>query len=107
MGKVRAKPHMKSKVQVWDPVKARVEATRMLVGNFDNWPVWPILPMRNEIEKDKGSHRLGVMTEEDTDTYNVYLINLFQIKRGMDWDALPVAKFDTVEELIDSGWRLD
>jgi len=98
---------MMAKAKGWDPVKARIEATRHLVGDYDNWPTWPILPMRNEVEWDRGAKVLGVMTEEDSDTYNVYHINLFQLKTGMDWDAIPVTKFDTVEDLIDAGWRVD
>jgi hypothetical protein len=100
MGKTRAKP------QMWDPAKARIEATRRMVGNFDGWPKWPILPMKKEIFTGSDSD-LGVMVEEDSDTYNVYIVNLFRLKTGMDWDALPVEKFSSVEELIDAGWRVD
>ena len=95
------------KDKVWDPAKARVEATRMLVGNFDNWPAWPILPMRHEQEMERGARLLGCMTEEDSDTYNVYLLNMFEVTKPGVWENAEVRRFDTIEDLIDNGWRVD
>ncbi|PYS90518.1 MAG: hypothetical protein DMF62_04965 [Acidobacteria bacterium] len=94
------------KAKAYDPAKARVEATRRMVGNFDEWPRWPVLPMKKEVYTGRDNEDLGVMVEEDSDTYNIYLVNLFRLK-DVDWSTAPVVKFDTIEDLIDNGWRVD
>jgi hypothetical protein len=85
----------------YDPVKEREDATRRLVGNSDEWPRWPFLPM-----KRPGTWDFGLMVEEDSDTYNIYLgINLFD--RNKDFDKAKVVSFHSVGELIAAGWTVD
>lgn len=96
------KPKTKKPKQ-YDPAAARLEATRLLIGNYDEWPRWPLLPMRNI---QRGLHRndcLGIMTEEDDDKYNIYIQNMYH----KITDKTPIESFDSVDDLINAGWRVD
>jgi len=93
----------------WDPAKARIEATRRMVGNYDEWPKWPLLPMKHESKMDRGARMIGVMTEEDSDTYNIYLYNMYDKVPRLKGDIPEekIMRFTSVDALIDDGWRVD
>lgn len=84
------------------PIITREEATRFLVGNFDEWPKWPILPM---IRGNVINGTIGVMVEEDEDVYNVYLCSMFEAKSKLG--ICEKETFATVDELMNAGWRVD
>lgn len=87
----------------YNAIKAWEDATRRLVGNYDEWPAWPKLPMKHATRKLMGAALLGTMTEEDSDTYNVYLCTMFE----RITDEMEVERFKSVDDLIDAGWRVD
>ncbi len=75
------------------------------------WPAWPFLPV---VRRTRAAEELGVMFDAlstcDVTGYSatVFLTNLFEMPACLDQLlALPREVFDTGEELVRSGWRVD
>src|SRR4051812_1553779 len=76
------------------------------------WVAWPFLPSVRR--RADGSKQLGVMYDargvSDTFGYSatVFLTNLFTVPRAeAKIFALPKCAYDTPEEMLDAGWRVD
>jgi hypothetical protein len=76
------------------------------------WPQWPILPVvRRHPDGDfdtglmydtRGATRLAGLAA------TVFIGNLFQLPRTLDeFLALPKETYDTFEEVVAAGWRID
>jgi hypothetical protein len=75
------------------------------------WPAWPFLPV---VRRTQGEEELGVMYDpcgtSGLTGYSatVFLTNLFELPpTEADFLALPREVFDTAEELVAAGWRVD
>lgn len=80
-----------------------VEAAR--IKDTDHWPNWPILPMKNLQRSPSDRDRLGFMVANDFTV--VYLGPVYQLKAGPLLDqltAFDTERYNTTEELVDSGW---
>lgn len=84
---------------------------RLFVSTPALWPAWPFLPL---VRRTKGEQELGVMFDAlstcDVTGYSatVFLCNLFEIPSCLDkLLTLPREVYDTGDEVIAAGWKLD
>ena len=75
------------------------------------WPAWPFLPV---VRRSRGAAELGVVFDArgacGLTGYSaaVFAANLFALPPTLDqFLALPKEVFDSGEELIRAGWRVD
>ena len=75
------------------------------------WPLWPFLPV---VRRGGNGLDLGVLFDAgralDVTGYSatVFRVNLFLIPRHLEaLLALPKETFDTAEEVLAAGWRVD
>ena len=75
------------------------------------WPGWPFLPV---VRRAAGAEELGVLFDArgvyglTGYSATVFLANLFALPRFLDeFLSLPREVFDTGEELVRAGWRVD
>jgi hypothetical protein len=72
--------------------------------DLGSWPLWPYLPVRRPTWN--GSSQLGFLYA--TGAPVVYLENLFTYtKYPVAMDSLEVAVYDSAEDLVADGWRID
>jgi len=81
------------------------------ISNPSHWNLWPYLPLIRDTTSD---HELGVMVDLNGGvgitgfSATVFLTNLFTLPQRLEeLLALPKEVFDTAEELIAAGWRVD
>ncbi len=92
-------------------VRAMRDRTILFVATPALWPTWPFLPV---IRRSQGREELGVVFDARSVcgltgySTTVWLTNLFALPPTLDqFLKLPKEVFDGVEELTDSGWRVD
>jgi hypothetical protein len=75
------------------------------------WPGWPFLPV---VRRTRGTEELGVLFDVGAVcgrtgfSATVFKTNLFALPPTVDeLLALPKEVFDTAEELVTNGWRVD
>ena len=75
------------------------------------WPAWPFLPV---VRRCRGAEELGVLFDAVAAagltgfSATVFLTNLFTLPPTVDGLlALPREVFDTADEVIEAGWRID
>ena len=74
------------------------------------WPEWPFLPM---IRRSKEKEELGVILDSRSlelmgYSSTVFVTNLFEMPTRLgEFLALPHETIDSVEEIVDAGWRVD
>ena len=84
---------------------------RLILATPPLWPAWPFLPL---VRRRTGEEELGVLF----DLYEVFgltghsatvwLTNLFTLPPTLsDFLALPKEVFDTADEVVAAGWRVD
>jgi hypothetical protein len=78
----------------------------------DRWPVWPLLPLIRH--QAGGEYDCGLVYDFPGTggppglACTVWLTNLFTLPETLDaFLALPHETFDTFEELLGAGWRVD
>ena len=77
------------------------------------WPTWPFLPVvrRKDGEEDVECGLMSVLPNLEGMTgfsATVFIENLFTLPPTLDeFMALPREVYDTVEEVYQSGWRVD
>ena len=83
----------------------------MFVSTPALWPAWPFLPV---VRRSRGAEELGVLFDAlgvcglCGYSATVLLTNLFALPARLDQLlALPREVFDTPEELVAAGWRVD
>jgi hypothetical protein len=83
----------------------------LYVTNPDLWPCWPFLPV---IRRTGTEEELGLMYDVRGTcgptgySATVFLCNLFQLPATeAEFLQLPREVFDTAEELLAAGWRVD
>lgn len=84
---------------------------RLVVATPVAWPVWPFLPV---VRRGRGTEELGVLFDAmgslrlPGHSATVWLTNLFTLPPSLaELLALPKEVFDTPEELVAAGWRVD
>lgn len=84
---------------------------RLVMATSSTWPVWPFLPV---IRRTNGLDELGVLFDalhacgQTGFSATVFLTNLFTLPPTRDqFLALPREVFDTVDEVLAAGWRVD
>lgn len=100
----------KTKKQIEAEVKA---AKRMrdldTIKNPDVWAMWPFLPVKNKTNKTlpkepDGLYPLATMLAEEGPPYKLYNVNIFNMPKEL---PEPKWTYQTVEEMLDSGWEVD
>src|SRR5262245_48146361 len=96
------------------PTRPRPASERdlLLMSTPALWPAWPMLPVvRRHAD---GSYDCGLMYDCRGAprlaglATTVFLANLFQLPKTLDeFLKLPRETFDTLEEVIAAGWRVD
>jgi hypothetical protein len=66
----------------------------------DQWPLWPVPPVVK-----RGTNEDGVIFSGRLTT--VYLTNLFCLGPAFDFNACPKREYQTVDDLLADGWRVD
>lgn len=71
----------------------------------EEWPRWPVLPLKHLTRPmfQKGS--IGFLIEEETPPYKVYLGYIYLLGEFKP-SELPQESFDTIEALL-KEWRID
>jgi hypothetical protein len=90
----------------------RARLTLLFVQNPALWPTWPALPV---VRRRPGcAEELGVLYDLLGQcgltgySSTVFFANLFFLPRTLEeFLALPKEVFDTSEELVNAGWRVD
>ena len=84
---------------------------RLALSTPAAWPVWPFLPV---VRRTSGEEELGVLFDAfglcrlTGFSASVFLTNLFTLPPSLpELLALPKEVFDTPEELVAAGWRVD
>jgi putative exporter of polyketide antibiotics len=84
---------------------------RLTLSTPAAWPVWPFLPV---VRRTRGDEELGVLFDAfglcrlTGLSASVFLTNLFTLPPTLSaLLALPREVFDTVDELVAAGWRVD
>lgn len=84
---------------------------RLILTSPDLWPCWPFLPV---VRNTPTGQELGVLFDARTVlglmgfSATVLRTNLFFLPRTLaEILTLPREVFDTTEELLDRGWRVD
>ena len=84
---------------------------RLILSTSAAWPVWPFLPV---VRRTGGDEELGVLFDAfgllrlTGHSGTVFLTNLFTLPPSLPaLLALPKEVFDTPEELVAAGWRVD
>ena len=88
------------------------EITLFLLANPQHWTHWPVLPMKRL--KPGGELLLGLVfdtrrMELPGFSSTVFLCNLLELPdmSVVEHHELPREVFDSSEELVDAGWRVD
>ncbi len=84
---------------------------RLVVSTPAVWPVWPFLPV---VRRCRGEEELGVLFDAfgmcglTGFSAAVFFTNLFTLPPSLpQLLALPKEVFDTPDELVAAGWRVD
>lgn len=89
------------------------------IESFVNWPLWPVLPMKNVMWRQVDSRLpwsatiIAMVDNEGNMEKRVYLINTFGLReRGLKTiqdvrDKVEFLEYKTWKEMIDNGWRVD
>ena len=84
---------------------------RLILATPAAWPVWPFLPV---VRRTNGEEELGVLFDAfglcrvPGFSASVFLTNLFTLPPSLpELLALPKEVFDTADELVAAGWRVD
>ena len=84
---------------------------RLVVATPAAWPVWPFLPV---VRRTGGEEELGVLFDAfglcrlTGFSATVFFTNLFTLPPSLpSLLALPKEVFDTPDELVAAGWRVD
>jgi len=94
-------------------VSAR-DATRTLyaIEHVDEWPVWPILPMKQaDPHQRHKSDGLGFMVAIESRRYEVYIGFIWQLKPkvpiGEQLDTFDKRTYNCAEAIVSDGWIVD
>jgi hypothetical protein len=95
-------------METYDVADAFVEAESARIRNEDQWPHWPVLPMKKKIV-GQAWPKLGIVVAGDLAI--VYLRLLPELKAGvslgMQLQGCPTIKYASVEEMVADGWMGD
>jgi hypothetical protein len=95
------------------PVRDKlIERNLLFISTPSLWPAWPFLPLVRR--KDDTLEECGVLydcwTKGRRPGYRatVFFTNIFELPTGEDeLLALPRETFDTPDEVVAAGWRVD
>jgi hypothetical protein len=84
----------------------------LFLTNPKRWPVWPFLPLVRHTSA--GEDDCGLLCDMENwhglagHRCTVFVTNLFLLPETLDeFLDLPKEVFDTFEELLEAGWRVD
>ncbi len=80
-----------------------------LMENEDNWPRWPLLPVKNRIrmrDQDGGAPMFGVIYAGNPHTVFVD-VNIWTGDLAKTLDNAKKERFSSWEKLIEAGWKGD
>lgn len=70
-----------------------------MIQNPDNWPIWPLLPMKRKVD---GQLEMGFFLSPSLygNTVAFYIGNIHDRQKALELDMSP-------EQVIQDGWRVD
>ena len=84
---------------------------RLILATPCLWPAWPFLPL---VRRCRGEEEYGVLFDAVRAarltgfSATVWLTNLFALPPTLaDFLALPREVYDTADEIVAAGWRVD
>lgn len=84
-----------------------------MIRAHELWPVWPVLPVKNGLDRDeRGWPRHGIIVSGGLragvqEPVKVYIVNLFDLKTGPlgpQLEGKETIEFETVETMVRAGW---
>lgn len=84
-----------------DPKKVAAEVTA--IRDQDNWPMWPVLPVKTVASAK--TREYGIILAGDMTT--VWFVNIYELKAGAiapQLEGRHSITFDSVEEMVTAGW---
>ncbi len=71
-----------------------------MIDNPSSWPAFPILPLKRH-----GASDLGLLIAGQGAT--VFLVNMYDLKAGLDVRTLPQEKHEDAQAIVKAGWIVD
>lgn len=78
---------------------------RELIAKVADWPLWPLLPVKNLYRK--GDDRIGVMLARELEPCRVHLTNLLTLRVGPleeQLEGVNSIEYPTIEDAVRDGW---
>ena len=79
-----------------------IETDRAMIQNPDDWPRWPILPMKR---RRHGGSEMGIILAGHSTM--IYHCNMFDPRLKTDHASIKKTNYATVTDLLADGWMID
>jgi hypothetical protein len=77
-----------------------------MIRHPGQWPAWPKLPLSHPVQREPSCPflgQLGFLLDQSGPPYIVFLGCMFEV----DPATAPTIRFETIEALLEAGWRVD
>lgn len=99
---------MRSPTTGYDPA-LDADHVRMM-QNPDDWPVWPVLPVKRRNSDGSSWPELGLMVAIHEYRYRVYHATIPELRQGPlapQLATIDSTVYTDAEAIVDAGWRVD
>ena len=77
-----------------------------LIRHPGSWPGWPYLPLTKAIPN--ADKQLGTMLAGEGYGSTIFLVNMYSMPRNKeDFDGLPRKVYNSAEDIVLDGWKID
>lgn len=85
----------------------REEEDIKFISNPSQWPMFPLLPVKNIKEKESGGFsKIGFIVASDK-THVIEGNVMAMPQSRAEFNLLPKHRYDSVEALVEAGWVVD